>query len=248
MRLRTLFLIAVTLAAASPSTYATSLTATFTGPGAGLWNFTSPAAPSESNIFSGQLVWQYTGSPEGYAPSNLDGSNQFRTYCIELTKPVESANFTVQSLADVLPAKATDISKLVYAAEVTEHVNIFGPGSGADFNTKTAGFQLALWEVVNETPPIYNINGGNFVMNGDAGALAFANSLLLDIQTGQTNGSLVALVAGVTQQGQIVIGPSPALFVPLPGAAAALLPGMLLGGWSLKSKRRRQHDEQLAND
>lgn len=115
--------------------------------------------------------------------------------------------------------------------------------SGRDYS---AGFQLALWEIVNESSTGgYSLLGGTFSATGFSGAIALANSLLGNLAVTPTgNWRLVFLQSqdgsdyNQTQDSQNLVTVAP---VPLPAAGAMLilaLAGLGIAGQRTAARRR----------
>jgi len=99
-------------------------------------------------------------------------------------------------------------------------------------SSDAAAFQLAIWEIVYDTPGSWNVNSGNFYATG-FGALGTAQTWLNGLTTSSPgfSGSLVALT-NRTQQDYIAVAP-----VPEPGTIFAALSILAPAGLAFRRKR-----------
>ena len=106
--------------------------------------------------------------------------------------------------------------------------------------TQSAGFQLALWEIVNEAAGnSYALGSGNFSATGSAAANSFADALLAGLSGPVTQHYRLTFLAstdpridgGHYSQNLVTVSP-----VPLPAAGLMLMAG--LGGLGLMRRRR----------
>lgn len=116
----------------------------------------------------------------------------FAAWCLDIGR-----NLSLPSQYDVTSTPfAADMLTSVQQGAIAALFNIASsldilraaPGTGTSADNNSAGFQLALWEVVNETAATFsvsnNANGGSFrVTNGGAGAVTVANGLLGQLAT-----------------------------------------------------------------
>jgi hypothetical protein len=92
-----------------------------------------------------------------------------------------------------------------------------------------AAFQMAVWEITNESSGIYNLGSGNFTESGNAQSVDLANSWITNLGS-QNNYSIEILKSSDGHQSQMTWTP-----VPEPGSA------MLIGsvGFLTIIRRRR---------
>lgn len=110
----------------------------------------------------------------------------FIAYCIELTQPLGAvvSDYTTAGLAGFSASVQTAIKQLyslpgAYASSLTSA-------------SASAAFQLALWEITNETTMSYSLTTGSFQGSGSLGAITTgATSLLSSLGTAVINPNLV---------------------------------------------------------
>ena len=100
-------------------------------------------------------------------------------------------------------------------------------------NAQSAGFQLALWEIIYETTGTLSVGNGNFTASGNTGAVNFANTLLGNLVSAGPVTQVYNLTCLESQNGQDLVTASP---VPLPAAGLLLLAA--LGGLGLARRRK----------
>lgn len=160
----------------------------------------------------------------------LDGSS-FYSFCIDLFQTL-SFGTTYTSYTPVAASvhfanasKANDLGRLATA-------NL--PGLAG--TTATAAFQLAVWEIAEETSGSYNLSGGSFTASGSsaAAAIALANGWLASLPG--ASGYVATVLESPTRQDVVSFAP-----VPLPGALLFLLSGGLgLAGFARRRRSTRR--------
>jgi hypothetical protein len=138
------------------------------------------------------------------------------------------------------------LTKLLSNAQKAAIRAVFNAGYDAALlpgNDYSAGFQLALWEIVNETSGSFSLAGGSFTATAAAGALTVAGNLLagLDAAGGAPLGGNWRIVYLQSRDGngdgrrdsQNLVTVAP---VPLPAAGLMLLAA--LGGMAAARRRR----------
>ena len=94
-------------------------------------------------------------------------------------------------------------------------------------NAQSAGFQLALWEIIYETTGTLSVGNGNFTASGNTGAVNFANTLLGNLVSAGPVTQVYNLTFLESQNGQDLVTASP---VPLPAAGLLLLAALGIYG------------------
>ncbi len=122
-------------------------------------------------------------------------------------------------------------------------------GLDLSVGSNSAGFQLALWELIYETDSLFDVTvggiGGFWATSGNAAALSTANSLLDglgDLPTGNYNLTFLESVGHKSQN--LVTGnllPDEVPSVPVPAAGMLLLSALFGTGMLARMRRRVTH-------
>jgi hypothetical protein len=120
--------------------------------------------------------------------------------------------------------------------QVTDIQRLFNTAySGLDFksNAQSAGFQLALWEIIYEKPETkFDLGLGNLTITGDAAAIAAGQAFLDNLGGNVTQQWNLTFLESEKNQDLVTATP-----VPVPAAAGLLL--LALGGLAAVGRRRR---------
>jgi len=182
------------------------------------------AGPSMS-VGAGGFSAVYT--PTGGAPTS------FIAYCIDLVQ-----TFTFGS-----PFVVTPVSALVHfgATRASALDRLYTQQFAAvNTNIESAAFQLAVWEIMQETTGSYTVSGGSFTAAAtpgsnadDLSAIAQANDWLGALGSGAFGGYTLTALTSAARQDQLMATP-----ISEPETYAMLLAGLGLMG--LMVRRRRQ--------
>ena len=208
-----------------------------------------------SNVNPGEVVTitsQKYGTESGWAgvynftnaTSDIGLSGNLKTFCIDISQNINSGNtvkFDVTNLADapVQPADQMGQKRANLIGELW-YQNYASIGTN---NSNAAAFQIAIWEIINETTIDQNgdfvlyvsgVNKGTFNVQGNAETLKTANMWLsaLDLTgNGTKTPGLIAMTSGGSSgyQDYVVQGPvatpvPSSLVLGMTGTLALLLP------------------------
>jgi len=190
----------------------------FGGNGHAAVSVTSASAPATT----------YNGVGGGFDLVGSDGIGAFTAFCIDLMQYlILPASYITSAMPNTFPD-----------SRVATLERLFETGyKGLDLtdNTKSAGFQLAVWEIAFETGSVYDINNGNFKSNllspGNAAA-AFAQTLLIGLSGPVTQNYELSFFLSGTRQDLVSVSA-----VPLPAAGLLLVAG--LGGLAALRRKRK---------
>ena len=158
------------------------------------------------------------------------GSVNFVAWCLDITHYLaSSADYVVTNtpfIGDALTAvQQTNIGKLFNSAYA---------GLVLTNSSQSAGFQLALWEIIYENPAnVFVLASGNLQVTGDSGALAAGQAFLNNLSNPATQAwNLTFLQSTGEKQNLVTATP-----VPVPAAMGLML--LALGGLAAVGRRRR---------
>ena len=193
----------------------------FGGNGHAAVSVTSASAPATT----------YNGVGGGFDLVGSDGIGAFTAFCIDLMQYlILPASYITSAMPNTFPD-----------SRVATLERLFETGyKGLDLtnSAKSAGFQLAVWEIAFENDSAYNaydINSGNFKSNllgpGNAAA-AFAQTLLNGLGGPVTQNYKFSFFLSGTTQDLVSVSA-----VPLPAAGLLLMAG--LGGLAALRRKRK---------
>jgi len=187
---------------------------------------TSPAAIT-STPSAGGLLMQNTSAPS---------SGSFVAWCLDVQSwltspatysPVTGAAFYTGAIG---VTKVNALERL--ATAVLSSVNT---------KQESGAFQLAIWEIINESSGPYNISSGNFMVGtASDGAMGLAQTWLTNLNNGTYSVDTMTLgvwkdVSGKTQDLGVFT-----LAIPEPEIYAMMAVGLGLLGWAVHKKKLKE--------
>jgi hypothetical protein len=171
--------------------------------------------PAETTVDEGGFTGHIGPNPGPNPPTN-----PILFWCAELTQTFGFG--TVYTDYSISPLTNLILSQLFTEA---------GGSSGAtSTQTKSAGFQLAVWEILFEggTYGGFDVTQGNFKVSGDAGAIAQANTWLMGLSASSPATTQLFLLSSPDHQDFITDTQIPSLLLvpepsPLPLLGAGLI-------------------------
>lgn len=171
----------------------------------------------------------YNGKPRVglYHLTGDNGVGDFVAFCVDLAQYLHNpTTYTIKP--DLFGGTVlTNIKKLFNSA--------LGGGELAqviDTSVEAAGLQVALWEVITETGPTFDVASGDFWVSENAAAAAKAQSYLDGMAGAATDGYDMTFYYSSTKQDVVTVSP-----VPVPAAGMLLLTG--LGGIAALRRRKK---------
>lgn len=160
----------------------------------------------------------------------------FTAWCVDITKSINLGySYTVTNGTSLMtPTQIGNIQKLFNTALT---------GLNLTSAANSAGFQLALWELVYETGATFNVSSGGFAAtSGNASAITVANSLLAGLLGPKTGNYTLSFLESYHHGSQNLVTGTPGKdeIPPVPVPAAGLLLFSALGGAGLMSRLRRR--------
>jgi len=162
---------------------------------------------------------------------NADSLGDFAAWCLDLaTTMTPGKNYTVTDS----PFSGNSLSEKVIG-NIQKLFNTAYAALDLNENAESAGFQLALWELVYETGNKFDVSKGKFKASGDTAAVNFANGLLKGLDGDATQNYEMTFLQSKHSQNLVTANVAP---IPLPAAGFLMLGA--LGGLGLAARKRRK--------
>ena len=165
----------------------------------------------------------------------------FTAWCVDITKSINLGySYTVTNTPF---ANGSGVMNSTQIGNIQKLFNTALTGLNLTNAANSAGFQLALWELVYETGATFNVSSGGFAAtSGNAGAITVANSLLAGLLGPKTGNYTLSFLESYHHGSQNLVTGTPGKdeIPPVPVPAAGLLLFSALGGAGLMSRLRRR--------
>lgn len=183
----------------------------------------------------------------------------FTAFCLDIFDGMSGSSWSYSVTADPFQRKAgqswRNPNEDLTVQQQNDILKLYNTGydpNQLSTSSYSAGFQIALWEIVDETGSGYNANSGNFSVSGDSAATSEANALLAGLSAANApnkyklvflqnqgwanncNGSGAYCDCKWLPPGQNLVTVSA---VPLPASGLLLLSAV--AGFGFASRRRR---------
>jgi hypothetical protein len=241
MTTKTLTLRGLTMACAVAAVFATNPAAADNLRYDGLW-YANPDTvtiyatdgPDYSEfVYSGSFRMTDTSGP------TLPAGTSFMAWCIDIRDSIQSALYSLVKATDYTPTANVPLDP----TKITALERLASNNLSLVTNAQTSSaFQLAAWEIINESSGTFNVNMNNgtfYASAGEYGATTLANTWLSSLGTANPSMQMSIWRADVNTSTQdlAVFNVSP---IPEPETYAMLLAGLGLMGFVIRRRRRNQ--------
>ncbi|MEX0732010.1 MAG: PEP-CTERM sorting domain-containing protein [Aquisalimonadaceae bacterium] len=200
----------------------------FTGFADGYRTGTISSNGHNQNVAAGMFSFD-TSNAQGDSP--LDWTGTLEAFCVQIDTMLQQSATTTYNLM-------TADNYFDNAGMVDQIGRLYtGFHTAVSGGLASAAFQLALWEIVNESTASLDLTSGNFVTTGFNGARTTADAWLDGLADIDNAFTMYVLATDPTDRSQdlLVFTPKPPISVPEPGTLGLLGLGLAAMAW----RRRR---------